>query len=76
MLGERSIWGILTGEQVGRRWGTNRGGAPRPAFKILSKNPFKLRLVREQSSPWLPAARILNDIRWNVHQISWSGETS
>ena len=28
--------------------GTNRGGAQRPAFKKLSKNPFKLRLVREK----------------------------
>ena len=27
--------------------GTNRGGSQRPAFKTLSKNPFKLRLVRE-----------------------------
>ena len=27
--------------------GTNRGGAQRPAIKTLSKNPFKLRLVRE-----------------------------
>ena len=41
-LGELSIWDILT-------WGTTRGGAQRPAFKKLGKNPLRLRLVREQN---------------------------
>ena len=52
-----AIWGNLGGtfnlgySDGGTRGdapgGTNRGGAQRPAIKTLSKNPFKLRLVRE-----------------------------
>ena len=30
-----------------KRGATNRGGPQRPAFKTFSKNPLKLRLVRE-----------------------------
>ena len=46
-MGELSIWEILTGEPVGGRGGTDRGGPQRPAFKTSSKNPLKLRLVSE-----------------------------
>ena len=48
MLGELSIWGVLTGGTRGDApGGTNRGEWHCPAIKKLSKNPLKLRLVGE-----------------------------
>ena len=47
------LWGnfqfgvFWRGSQGDAPGGTNRSGSQRPAFKTLSKNPFKLRLVRE-----------------------------
>ena len=66
MLGELSIWSILTGEPGGDApGGTNRGERHCPAIKKLSKDPLKLRLVRERN----PEAKI-NQKHRNLIEIT------